>query len=88
MFRIDVDNYVILYIQYEDQLHRYAVPGNWTMSILAGHVIDSFDKEKPFQLRRSANTNFKVFDEAGTSIPMISIVGSFRDGDVLTIKVE
>lgn len=88
MIRIDVDNYVILYLQYEDQLHRYAVPAQWTMSILAGHIIDSFDKEKPIQFRRSASTNFKVFDEAGISIPLISIVGAFRDGDVLVIKVE
>lgn len=88
MIRIDVDNYVILYLQYEDQMHRYAVPHQWTVSILAAHLIDSFDKEKPIQLRRKAETKYKVFDEAGVSIPLITIVEVFHDGDALLIKIE
>lgn len=43
MFRIDTEDYTVLYVEYGDHLHRYAVPVHWTVDVLANHIVDSFD---------------------------------------------
>ena len=88
MIRIDVDRYVILYLQYEDHLHRYAVPKEWTMALVANHLIDTFDKDKPVQNRRKATTKYEIFTENGVLVPPITIVEVFDDDDGFLIKVE
>jgi len=88
LIRIDSDNYVVLYLQYEDHLHRYVVPIEWTVALLANRLIDSFDKDKPIQFRRKPSTEFKVFNEDGISIPLKAIVSGLVEGSTLTVKVE
>ena len=41
MLRPDTDNYLILYIQYKDELHRYAVPRHYSVGWAAAMAIDS-----------------------------------------------
>ena len=88
LIRIDVDNYVLLYLQYEDHLHRYAVPKFWTVALAANHLIDTFDKEKPVHLRRRADTKYNVFTENGVLVPLITLVEVFDDDEGLVVKVE
>jgi len=86
--RIDVDDYVLLYIQYDDHLHRYAVPKHYTLAVMANRIIDSFDKEKPVKFRRSQMTKYNVFDEAGCNLPLSTCVDVLYDGASVVVKVE
>lgn len=88
MIRIDIDDYVILYLQYEDSTHRYAVPSQWTVSLLANRLVDSFDKNKPVSERRKPNSEYQVFDHNGQEYPMNAVVGGFVDGVALLVKVK
>jgi hypothetical protein len=88
MIRIDVDNYTILYVQYDDHLHRYAIPNYWTVGLMAGHVIDTFDKDKEKKLRRSPNTKYQVYDDHGTRLPPHLSIDAFFDGQALLVKVD
>ena len=88
MNRIDVDDYVLLYIQYGDHTHRYAVPKHYTLAVMANRIIDSLDKEKPVKFCRSQMTKYNVFDEAGCSLPLTTCVDVLYDGAAVLVKVE
>lgn len=88
MIRIDVDNYTVLYVQYDDHLHRYAIPNHWTVGVMAGHVMDTFDKEKEKKFRRRPDTKYLVYDEHGVQLSPTLSIDSFFDGQALLVKVE
>lgn len=88
MIRIDADNYVILYLQYEDHLHRYAVPSHFSVANMANHMIDSFDQNKHPKLRRRFDTRYKVYDEQGVEVALKTPVGEFQDMHAFLIRKE
>lgn len=88
MIRIDADNYVILYLQYEDHLHRYAVPSHFTVANMTNHMVDSFDQNKHPKLRRKFDSRYKVYDDQGVEVALKTVVSEFNDTSYFLIRKE
>ena len=87
MIRIDIDRYKIVFVEYDDHLHRYAVPMQWTVGILAGHIIDTFDKEKPIRFRRQAKTKYHSYAH-GARLNPHTAMDAFEEECLILVKVE
>lgn len=80
---IDTENYAILYVQYDSQQHRYAVPRNYTMRALARRAVDSIAPRT-----RKPSDIVRVFDGLGRVVPLDATCARFGDGVHLLVTKE
>ncbi len=80
MKRIDVDNYLILYIEEGDHCHRYAVPTQWTVGQTANRVHDGL-----WPRTRKPAERYTLLNLDRCVDPDTSIVKMFTDGAYATV---
>jgi hypothetical protein len=80
---IPVDSYRVLFLQYRDHLHRWAVPSRFTVALAATRCMDMTDGDR--HLRRKPGTDFAVYNLIGEVVDLRMPITELKEGDHLAI---
>lgn len=88
MNRIDADDFIILFVQWGDHLHRYAIPTRYDLGLASAKVIDSLapTNRKSGSFFRKPGTFFTMSQgDETTLLPRRTNITVFDEGATVRI---